>query len=1525
MLACNATGSNIDADGAATTLALELKANESQIAATLVSGAIIVDDGMVGCMDLEGTLRSDLRGRLRGNAHGYHHQPGPPSSVSVQLQIAAAGFHECFEYAQVEYFHGATERFHTARNARHRSLAAINEVAPENFDDTAEVIASAKAAARRRASMVSGLAVVPSRRRLSHASYFCNLQFDIPLQLQSRDCSNAPVGEDLEAEDCSWATSEPKVTALRVGNMYTLNWDATNLDEDFEIAIYLAHGAENDETDHYLLTGHGEPCAIIKNYGESTTGQNQHRFTMPELRNSACKDRFSRFFFPTFEFGLRTASDCHNGWLSSFLLLQTFKHEVMCSPSSNEPDSTHACSFDGLKLPNNYEFGSPETPAEVTCNNCEFEGSADVHVMVRTTDKHPFAEAWAWGDVALTGDVDIEAKASRESFFDLPAKAIGHTECIPPLCTSVGIAGVSADIGLMTQLWGQASANFSGQATVFYKRKVSLEGHVSLHTKGIRETIDILKEEVRGFEFKDDLSDGSDDRAPTLQLDLNATVNTTLTLDLFMGLSAETGITFFSTAKAQFFVQASVSVNFMSAFRYQNEFDTSKWTNALTFPPISEFCGTAVKCNDACNEGEHDAELKVSVIANFSAFYKIHAAVSWTSQAWYDLIGSPEPVPVSAPLPWAKNLLGLCHFGCSATVLVPLRLKGEDCSAKKAPEALEVAVLPPNKRTCYWEQTDAPKLALRPGSKYKLEWDPIPSLGADPFKEDFQILIYRAHGAHDDTFESHGSTNHKTPCAVLKDFKQKTTADNEMTFTMPSLRKMACAQSFWEFKFPTFEFAWRSKSGCHQGWKSEFTVLQSTNFGASVAGDGEIDAAESGADYQLPPAEKQLVNSAIEGLSAAYNALPGAEANGLDKDNDKKDDGRFSLALDAEYEFPAPANTDISVKCKSCGITGQGNLHVLVRTSETNPFQEAWAWGDVSLDASVKVVAEAKTDLKWESQDIAILEPLCLTGICVGSSIAGVGASLGLMAGLKASAEADFSAKATIEYERTLKVKGNLMFHTRSNEILQDELKGFELQAQVQEVKKSSIRFDLEATVKATLSPLLYVGLIASTGNTFALASAKAEFYIKAELGLTVEAVFKFVSGVTVVVSDTLATTDDNANLHSEMEMVAALPPVKGCKQGAPPAEKPKFFEESCTPACEAPHDTELLMNLKADISAAYKLYMDVGWTDSAWSKKIGDEKEVPIKLGLSWSIPLFTWCAYLFPPGGTAPSGPPGANTTGTGTGAGVISCQASQATSVRRQMEDEIAEDALYLADHPAHRGLGHDGTETAETPHERCCGETCVVTHDCYDPAPLPANGVAPTSGLWCCRSQHICMDRSTGSTAGPTCNECEGQRRPWLPPALPTPAPAQPPPSPPAPPRKLRVVLNISGSITIDDQLSFDVIGAVDTATPPRVWLNVEHSGGMSTKSDTATEHSLMTLHLLHIYGLSFSYAARTQVGAHSRAWGLTSAHLPFREDSLWVSVERQQTESSSPTKTILATWMCTLTWIAPDQSSLSLGS
>jgi cathepsin B len=62
--------------------------------------------------------------------------------------------------------------------------------------------------------------------------------------------------------------------------------------------------------------------------------------------------------------------------------------------------------------------------------------------------------------------------------------------------------------------------------------------------------------------------------------------------------------------------------------------------------------------------------------------------------------------------------------------------------------------------------------------------------------------------------------------------------------------------------------------------------------------------------------------------------------------------------------------------------------------------------------------------------------------------------------------------------------------------------------------------------------------------------------------------------------------------------------------------------------------------------------------------------------------------------------------------------------------------------------------------------CCRGACQSTSQC-------------ASNLFCCPYHHMCMDSSTGSTAGPNCNKCKGN------PPAPPPPPSPPGPSPPSP--------------------------------------------------------------------------------------------------------------------------------------------
>ena len=75
----------------------------------------------------------------------------------------------------------------------------------------------------------------------------------------------------------------------------------------------------------------------------------------------------------------------------------------------------------------------------------------------------------------------------------------------------------------------------------------------------------------------------------------------------------------------------------------------------------------------------------------------------------------------------------------------------------------------------------------------------------------------------------------------------------------------------------------------------------------------------------------------------------------------------------------ADGNAELRISCTDCAITAAADLHVLVRTTNTDPFDESWSWGDFSLDLNVDVEARA-----WAAYERTIEQKLMILTCPIG-------------------------------------------------------------------------------------------------------------------------------------------------------------------------------------------------------------------------------------------------------------------------------------------------------------------------------------------------------------------------------------------------------------------------------------------------------------------------------------------------------------------------------------------------------------
>ena len=138
--------------------------------------------------------------------------------------------------------------------------------------------------------------------------------------------------------------------------------------------------------------------------------------------------------------------------------------------------------------------------------------------------------------------------------------------------------------------------------------------------------------------------------------------------------------------------------------------------------------------------------------------------------------------------------------------------------------------------------------------------------------------------------------------------------------------------------------------------------------------------------------------------------------------------------IDSSYTLSAPSpwsgqfgdetlGATITAKQLSVGLTS--DLHMLVRTTDFNPADEVWLWGDLSLNALIDVEAEAFTSLSGTFGPVNFAPIPCVLPLCVGATLAGIAIEFGSKPALDVEAKAKIDAKVALAYKRAFSSQHN--------------------------------------------------------------------------------------------------------------------------------------------------------------------------------------------------------------------------------------------------------------------------------------------------------------------------------------------------------------------------------------------------------------------------------------------------------------------------------------------------------------------
>lgn len=231
-----------------TAITLVLTANANLEKVRLDVGSIVV--GKVACTAIVGSAEKQwaahLQERIVKEPIVTKVDVGDEGSARLSIVTKPARMHECFESSQLEFFRGKTHKFVEARAKRNESFASKGERAPpDNFTDTVNVIAKAKAAERELNRALAAPRKDQHRntsRRLEHPHVrwgwggMCAWgkfpRHDFQLELIGTDC-----GDDANGgNDCYWRRGSDYL--LRPGGHYKLRWDGFSRRNKVYIGLY---------------------------------------------------------------------------------------------------------------------------------------------------------------------------------------------------------------------------------------------------------------------------------------------------------------------------------------------------------------------------------------------------------------------------------------------------------------------------------------------------------------------------------------------------------------------------------------------------------------------------------------------------------------------------------------------------------------------------------------------------------------------------------------------------------------------------------------------------------------------------------------------------------------------------------------------------------------------------------------------------------------------------------------------------------------------------------------------------------------------------------------------------------------------------------------------------------------------------------------------------------------------------------------------------------------------------------------
>jgi hypothetical protein len=244
-----------------------------------------------------------------------------------------------------------------------------------------------------------------------------------------------------------------------------------------------------------------------------------------------------------------------------------------------------------------------------------------------------------------------------------------------------------------------------------------------------------------------------------------------------------------------------------------------------------------------------------------------------------------------------------------------------------------------------------------------------------------------------------------------------------------------------------------------------------------------------------------------------------------------------SIASNEDCSIDASSNIDFT--CTDCSISGKSSVHVVIRTTNVNPFAETWIWGNVeNLVVDMKLAIEARAAVSGRCTTIQD-DKYCLPGLCYGINVASLRLQVGVFIDLWTRAVLDVHTSISYSANSKFRTSGSGYQHYIGGEFQDAKFTGFEIENLDDNAPEQT--FDMTVSVDASLAvwPAFYFGIFASKSDwSSAHAYLQLDMYLAARLRINFEYGELFLADSSC---NHFLCTDECAEPHDAVVKISAI------------------------------------------------------------------------------------------------------------------------------------------------------------------------------------------------------------------------------------------------------------------------------------------------------------------------------------------------------------------------------------------------